>query len=47
MLEADRGIQQYMPMGVVYDFIDFPDNLEGYNEDYKARGLFIRLTAKY
>ena len=47
VFEVDREVSNNLIFGVGYNMVDFSDDLTTLGRDYKVKGAFIRLTAKY
>ena len=47
VFEVDREVSNNLLFGFGYNMVDFSDDLTTLGRDYKVKGAFIRLTAKY
>jgi hypothetical protein len=47
VFEVDREVSENLIFGFGYNMVDFSDDLTTLGRDYKVKGAFIRLTAKY
>ena len=47
VFEVDREMSENLIFGIGYNMVDFSDDLTTLGRDYKVKGAFIRLTAKY
>ncbi|MBI5778623.1 MAG: hypothetical protein HZA49_04105, partial [Planctomycetes bacterium] len=47
VFEVDREVNDNLIFGFGYNLVDFSDDLTTLGRDYKVKGAFIRLTAKY
>jgi hypothetical protein len=47
VFEVDREVNDNLIFGFGYNMVDFSDDLTTLGRDYKVKGAFIRLTAKY